>query len=274
MRAAFGEAKQIAAHLGSRWVDTTLAVYDSLALVLEGDRVEAHKGLLQGAAALLDLGDESLAARTLMYAGNVSRLIGDLPAARHELEQSMELARAQEMPGTYAHGTLALAQVAMDLGDTDAPSLFVDCLAALEVIGDVRCTGVCQRSLGSLALDRDQLDEALVFLRQSLEPLAAHDQRTLAIAIADIATIYQRHGDVGDAAGLATAALVLSEKPGMPLTADERARIDAAVAATNTELHTNGAESPKRDDAVDLAAILAIARNRHPGTDSDRADAF
>jgi predicted ATPase len=269
MRAAFGDAKQIAAHLGSRWVDAAMAVYDSLALVLEGDRVEAHKGLLQGAAALLDLGDESLAARTLMYAGNVSRLIGDLPAARRELEQSMELARAQEMPGTYAHGTLALAQVAMVLGDTDAPSLFVDCLAALEVVGDVRCTGVCQRSLGSLALDRDELDEALVWLRQSLEPLAAHDQRTLAIAIADIATIYQRHGDAGDAARLATAALVLSEKPGMPLTEDERARIDAAVAATHTELHTNGTEPPERDEAVDLAAILAIAHNRHPGTDSD-----
>jgi predicted ATPase/DNA-binding SARP family transcriptional activator len=269
MRAAFGEAKQIAAHLGSRWVEATLAVYDSLALVLEGDRVEAHKGLLQGATALLDLGDESLAARTLMYAGNVSRLIGDFPAARHELEQSMELARAQEMSGTYAHGTLAHAQVAMDLGDTDAPSLFVHCLAALEVIGDVRCTGVCQRSLGTLALDKDQLDEALVWLRQSLEPLATHDQRTLAIAIADIATIYQRHGDAGEAARLATAAQALSEKPGMPLTEHERARIDGAVAATHIELHTNGAETPKRDDAVDLAAILAIARNATSGTDSD-----
>jgi hypothetical protein len=181
----------------------------------------------------------------------------------------MELARAQEMPGTYAHGTLALAQVATDLGDTDAPSLFVDCLAALEVIGDVRCTGVCQRSLGSLALDRDQLDEALVWLRQGLEPLAAHDQRTLAIAIADIATIYQHHGDAGDAARLATAAQALSEKPGMPLTVDERARIDAAVTATSTELHTNGAESPQGGDAVDLAAILAIACNADPGTDSD-----
>jgi predicted ATPase/DNA-binding SARP family transcriptional activator len=269
MRAAFSEAKQIAAHLGSRWADATLAVYDSLSLVLEGDRAEAHKGLLQGAAALLDLGDESLAARTLMYAGNISRLIGDLPAARHELEQSMELARAQEMPGTYAHGTLALAQVAMDLGDVDAPSLFVDCLSALEVIGDVRCTGVCQRSLGSLALDRDQLDEALFWLRQSLERLAAYDQRTLAIAIADIATIYQRRGEVEDAARLATAAQTLSGKQGMPLTSDERARIDAAVAATQTELHTNGAESPKNDDAVDLAAILALARNTVLETDSD-----
>jgi len=269
MRAAFGEAKQIAAHLGSRWVDTTLAVYDSLALVLEGDRVDAHRGLLQGAASLLDLGDESLAARTLMYAGNISRLTGDLSAARHELEQSMELASAQGMPGTYAHGTLALAQVAMDIGDTDAPSLFVECLAALEVIGDVRCTGVCQRSLGSLALDKDQLDDALVCLRRSLEPLAAHDQRTLAIAIADIATIYHRHGEARDAGTLAAAAMVLSERPGMPLTSAERARIDAALAATHPELYTNGAESPMRHDAVDLTAILAIARNADPGTDSD-----
>jgi predicted ATPase/DNA-binding SARP family transcriptional activator len=269
MRAAFGETKQLAAHLGSRWIDTTMAVYDSLALVLEGDRVEAHKRLLQGAAVLLDLGDASLAARTLMYAGNISRLIGDLPAARHELAQSMELASAQDMPGTYAHGTLALAQVAMDLGDADAPSLFIDCLAALEVIGDARCTGVCQRSLGSLALDKDQLDEALVWLRQSLEPLAAHDQRTLAIAIADIATIYQRLGDTGNASRLAAAALALSERPGMPLTEPEHARIAAAVTATNPELRTNGVESPKSDEAVDLRATLAIARSADPGTDSD-----
>jgi hypothetical protein len=145
----------------------------------------------------------------------------------------------------------------------------VDCLAALEVIGDVRCTGVCQRSLGSLALDRDQLDEALLWLRQSLEPLAEYDQRTLAIAIADIATIYQRHGDAGDASRLATAAQALSEQPGMPLTEDERARIDAAVAATNVDLPANGAESSQGDEAVDLAAILAIAQHADPGTDSD-----
>src|SRR5262245_29936364 len=185
----------------------------------------------------------------------------------------MELARAQGMPGTYAHGTLALAQVAMDLEDTDAPSLFVECLGALEVIGDVRCTGVCQRSLGSLALDKGQLDEALVWLRQSLEPLAAHDQRALAVAIADIATIYLREGEAGDAVRLATAAQDLSEKPGMPLTEHERARIDAAVAATHDELQTNGADSPKGDEAADLAAILAVARNPHPGTDSDQTSA-
>jgi hypothetical protein len=205
-----------------------------------------------------------------MYAGNVSRLIGDLAAARHELEQSMELARAQEMLGTYAHGTLALAQVAMELGHNDAPSLFVDCLAALEVVGDVRCTAVCQRSLGSLALDSDRLDEALDWLRQSLDALATYDQRILAVAIADVATIFQRRGEARDASRLATAAQALSGKPGMPLTEGERARIDAAVVATTAELHTNGAESPKRDDAVDLPAILALAHNRHPGTDSDR----
>jgi predicted ATPase/DNA-binding SARP family transcriptional activator len=270
MQVASREAKQIASNLGNRWADTTMAVYDSLALVLDGDRVQAHAGLLQGAAAFLELGDESLAARTLMYAGNVSRLIGDLAAARHELEQSMELARAQGMHGTYAHGTLALAQVAMELGHDDAQSLFVDCLAALEVVGDVRCTAVCQRSLGSLALDSDRLDEALDWLRQSLDALATYDQRILAVALADVATIYQRRGEARDASRLATAAQALSGKPGMPLTESERARVDAAVAATTAELHANGAESPQCDESVDLAAILAIAREADPGTGSDR----
>jgi len=260
MRAASAEVKRIAAVLENPWIDTTIAVYDSLALVLEGELEAAHAGLVQGAAVLLDVGDESLAARTLMYAGNVSRLIGDLPAARHELEQSMELARSQAMDGTYAHGMVALAQVAMQLDDADAPTLFRDCLAALELIGDARCTAVCQRSLGSIALDTDQADEALEWLQQSLQELATHDHRNLAVAIADIAAIRRGRGKSSDAARLAAAALSLAQQPGMPLTASERFRIDAAAAAANVNLHTSSAAVPMTNGAIDVDAVLDVAR--------------
>jgi predicted ATPase/DNA-binding SARP family transcriptional activator len=262
MRAASAEVKRLAAKLKSPWVDTTISVYDSLALVLEGDPQEARAGLAKGAAALLDLGDESLAARTLMYAGNVSRLIGDLPAARRELEQSMELARTNGMHGTYAHGMLALAQIVMQLDNADAASRFLDCLAALELIGDARCTAVCQRSLGSIALDADRPDEALDWLQQSLDALAMYDQRSLAVAIADLATIRAQSGETPDANRLVVAAQTLAEQPGMPLTDSESARIDAARIAVNADLHTNATTSPASNSVLDLNAILEIARQR------------
>ncbi len=258
MRTAFAEVKRIAASLKSQWIDTTIAVYDSLARVLEGDLDAAHAGLVDGAAALVDLGDESLAARALMYAGNVSRLIGDLPAARHELDQSMELARTHAIHGTHAHGMVALAQVAMDLGDADAESLFIDCLGALELIGDARCTAVCQRSLGSLALDKDHPDEALNWLQQSLQQLATHDQRALALAIADIATIRAHRGDAAAATRLAAAARSLAQQPGMPLTMTEQSRIDDAAAYAN--LHTSSATAPMSNGTGNLEAILELAR--------------
>jgi predicted ATPase len=259
MRAAFAQVKRLAASLKSPWVDTTIAVYDSLALVLDADYEAAHAGLVQGAAALVDLGDESLAARALMYAGNVSRLIGDLPAARHELDQSVELARTHAIHGTHAHGMLTLAQVAMDLGDRDAPSLFLECLSALELIGDARCTAVCQRSLGSLALDSDRPDEALKWLQQSLQELATNDQRNLAVAIADIATIQARRGDTTAATRLAAAARTLAGQPGMPLTASELTRINTA-AATTANLQTTSAGCPAGSGVFDIEAILEVAR--------------
>jgi predicted ATPase/DNA-binding SARP family transcriptional activator len=258
MRTAFAEVKRIAASLKSQWIDTTIAIYDSLARVLEGDLDAAHAGLIDGAAALVDLGDESLAARALMYAGNVSRLIGDLPAARHELDQSMELARTHAIHGTHAHGMLALAQVAMDLGDADAESLFIDCLGALELIGDARCTAVCQRSLGSLALDKDRPDEALNWLQQSLQQLATHDQRALALAIADIATIRAHSGDAAAATRLAAAARSLAQQPGMPLTMTEQSRIDDAAAYAN--LRPSSATAPMSNGTGNLEAILELAR--------------
>ena len=262
MRAASIEARRIAARLGSRWIDTTIDVYENLALVLEGDLQTAHNGLVNGAAALLELGDEPLAARTFMYAANVSRLLGDLSSARKELERSMELALAHRVPGTHAHGLLALAQVAMERGDADAPSLFLDCLAALELIGDSRCTAICQRSIGSLALDAGRAGEALDWLRQSLEALAEHDRRALSVAIADLAAIYEGRGMGTEAVRLVAAAQALAEQPGMPLTASERARIEAAAAAIGVGGSTPS--SVAKNEAVDLGELLQIARNADP----------
>lgn len=260
MRTASIETKRIAASLDSRWIDTTIAVYENLALVLEGDLQTAHSGLVNGAAALLELGDDPLAARTFMYAANVSRLLGDLTSARNELERTMELALTRGVPGTHAHGLLALAQVAMERGDADAPSLFLDCLAALELIGDSRCIAICQRSIGSLALDAGRADEALDWLRQSLEALAAHDRRALSVAIADLATIYQRRGMGTEAARLVAAAQALAQQSGMPLTASERDRIEAAAVAIGVGGSTPSTVQNNR--AVDLGEILQVAR-RH-----------
>jgi hypothetical protein len=81
----------------------------------------------------------------------------------------------------------------------------------------------------------DRLDQAAEWLRQSIEVLASTDRPALAVAIADLATIYQRCGDTDDAVRLAAAAQTLAREPveDIGLSAGECARFDAAVAATN-----------------------------------------
>jgi tetratricopeptide (TPR) repeat protein len=228
---------------------------------MQGDPVNGRARLLECVSAFLELGDETFAARVLMFSGIVSRFISDTDAARNELRQSIELASTAGIRGTQAHAQLTLAQVATDLNDPSAASLFGDCQSIFEMIGDVRCAAVCKRSLGSLALDSGRLDEAIKSFRESLDELA-HDPPALAVALADLATVYRQRGNTPDAARLVGAAQVLAlQSVGtIPLGPSERARIDAAAAAINSDLHTSGATTAAGNGKIDLEAILEVAR--------------
>ena len=165
-----------------------------------------------------------------MYAGNVARIMGIFPPLRRDLEQSIELASADVLHGTRTHSALTLAQVAMELGDPDAPSWFRECMVDLERIGDDRCLATCERVLGSQALDEGRPDEAMRLLQSSLEALALHDERSLAVALADIARIRAVRGDGEAATQLVGAARILAERSGVPLSGGERERLAAAAA--------------------------------------------
>jgi ATP/maltotriose-dependent transcriptional regulator MalT len=212
----------------------------------------------------LELGDETFAARVLMFSGIVSHRLGDLTDARHELSQSIDLASREGIRGTRAHAQLTLAQVAMDVGDPNAAPLFRECQTVFEMIGDVRCAAVCKRSLGSLELDNDELDVAVELLRQSIEDLASMDRPALAVAIADIATIYQRRGEISDAIKLVDAARTLAQTPSsdIGLSAGEFSRVQAAAAATNAIRTTHTASSTASQ--LDVNAIVEIARQAEP----------
>ena len=149
---------------------------------------------------------------------------------------------------------MTLAQISMELGDEDAPSLFRECMAELEQVGDERCYAICQRSLGSLALDRGDLDEATHWLAESLEGLAAQDDRSLAIALADIAAVRAAQGRADAAATLASAAQALARRSGLPLSAAEQARIARSAAFTSASYISAA------DDSLDLESVLALAR--------------
>jgi ATP/maltotriose-dependent transcriptional regulator MalT len=144
---------------------------------------------------------------------------------------------------------LTLAQIALELGDPDAPARFNECMAELERIGDERCLAACLRTLGSLALDEGRPDDALAYFRSGLDGLAQYDERSLAVALGDIARIEAERGDATAAATLAAAARVYAERSGSPLTNVETDRL-AAVTGT----YANGSE------AVDLDAALELAR--------------
>jgi hypothetical protein len=191
-----------------------------------------------------------------MYSGIVSQLTRDHDAARRELARSVELARRTGIRGTQAHAELTLAQIAMDLGDKDAAALFGGCKATFEMIGDVRCIAICDRSLGSLALDAGRLDDAADLLCQSIDGLSTRDLPALAVTIADLSTICHRRGEHSRAARFGATALALAQRPGMPLSAAERARIEHAA----MEVNASGANLPMRDGAIDVDAILEIAR--------------
>lgn len=259
-RAAVEEVRTIATELANPWVDTTLSTFGNVWLTFSGKIAEAHAGFVQNAGAYLALGDETFASRVLMYAGIASRLTGELLTARRELEQSSSLAGKAGIWGTRAHAQLALAQVAIDLSDDDATSLFVECLETLELLGDARCIAICQRSLGSLALDAGRYDEALDWLRRSLDVLAAHDHRALAVAISDIATILSHCGEGVRASRLVESARGLARGSGLPLSDEERARIDAAADAVDrSSPAATSSPATSRHATLDLDDILAIA---------------
>jgi predicted ATPase/DNA-binding SARP family transcriptional activator len=252
------ELKEMVSRLDDRWLETSASMIDSLGRAVEREPVAAHAELLRCADVFLELGDEIFAGRVFMYSGIVSQLIGDIAAARRELGQSIEFSRRSGIRGTQAHAELTLALIAMDAGDPEAASLLRECQAIFEMIGDGRCIAVCRRSLGSLALDDDRLDEAAELLRESVDDLAANDRPALAVALADLATIHHRRDDALNAIRLARAALLLAEVPA-PLTASDRARVEAAATATSArDACVDDASVP--DGRFDLDEIIEFAR--------------
>jgi non-specific serine/threonine protein kinase len=245
----FSEAAAVIETIDNPWLQTVFSLYDSLGLVLVGDYSAAHEGLVVGAAKLIDLGDEAFASRAFMYAGNVARMIGDLQMAREDFEHS--IAMNDVLHGTRTHSALTLAQIALELGDTDAERRFRQCMTELEHIGDERCVAICQRTLGSHALDLGRTDEAIDLLRSSLDALAMHDERSLAVALADIARIRTAAGDVDVGAQLVAAARSLANRSGAPLSSMDRERIERALS-----LHDGEALREP-----DLEAVLELARD-------------
>jgi len=244
------ECQRMAVELHDPWIDTTLAMTQNLWAAVSGD-ARGHSALVENAQTFLEMGDDIFAARALMYAGAAARLMSEPATARPELEQSIELAGRRGVWGTRAHAQLTLAHTAMESGDPEAARAYRDCVESLEVLGDARCIAVCQRSLGSLALDDGRLAEAKEWFEQSLDVLAERDQRGLAVALAEIARMRVRESDgLPDAARLARAAASLLQAPGQPLSPSELQRIEAAGALTA------GFDA----EAGDLADVLLVAR--------------
>jgi len=213
------------------WAETALLTYETLSTVMSGDVVAARAGQYEAAERFLALGDPGFAGRTLMYAGTLSRMLGDDLAAREDFTRSVELCGRSGSLATQTHSSMSLAVVAGELDDPDAPTLLHRARAALETTGDLRCCAVVDRTLGEIELDAGRLDAALTLLRRSLAPLAATDLRSLSVALADIAAAYLATGRVDAATALLVAARHCAESTGLPLTAAERRRLTAAYEA-------------------------------------------
>jgi hypothetical protein len=199
-----------------------------------------------------------------MYAGTLSRMIGDDLAAREDFTRSVELCGVSGSLATQTHSSMSLAVVAGELHDPDAPTLLHRARAALETTGDLRCCAVVDRTLGELDLDAGNLDDALILLRRSLAPLAATDLRSLSVALADVATAYVATGRVDAATALLVAARRFAESTGLPLTAAERRRLTLAFDALPERLPpeheaTDEPGSTTLDEVLCLAGAAPVA---------------
>ena len=108
---------EIADDVDRAWAETALLTYETLSTVMSGDVVAARAGQYEAAERFLALGDPGFAGRTLMYAGTLSRMLGDDLAAREDFTRSVELCGVSGSLATQTHSSMSLAVVAGELDD-------------------------------------------------------------------------------------------------------------------------------------------------------------
>jgi predicted ATPase/DNA-binding winged helix-turn-helix (wHTH) protein len=252
--------RTLAVELGSEWAQAAVDAVVGLGRALTGDPAAARDTQRLAAERMLDLGDTAMAGRLLMYAGTLSRLLGDRDGARDDLQRSAALCEAAGIAGTAAHVRVTLAQLAVGLGAPDAAALLDACRSSLVEIGDRRCVAVVELELAGIAIREGRDRAALELLRTCVAALAATDRKALAVALCDVARLYAARGRARDAGLLIGAVDTLDTTAGVPLAAADEQRIEESVRAVERAVgHRRLASSRAEGHHLTLDEAVALA---------------
>jgi predicted ATPase len=212
--AAFDEACEIARATGRPVAEARASAMRGLAMALSGDARGSRLIQRRCARRLLELGDRVGAARTLLYAGHVGRLVGDEAGAERDFRRSAGVAGEVGAVSLLTHARFGSAQVVQSLGDAGARALVEQAREAFERLGDERCAAVARYSIARLTADPGRRD---ALLRSTLDPLARNDVMALALPLAGLAASYLERGELAEAGLLLAYARRQSSVPGLPL---------------------------------------------------------
>ena len=190
------------------------------------DRVEMRRLLHQARSHYLALGDRARAATVMLNLGMVMSRHGDLKVAESTLRECLDLSNGLAMRSLDAHAESQLAQIAARKGSPDAADDLRASRQTFVEMGDIGCLNVCDRMLAELASASGDDDEALHWLRDSLEAVAAVDQQEFALTLVEIAEIYSRQGRHADAAVVFAEARSSATGAGIGISDEQRQRMD------------------------------------------------
>jgi tetratricopeptide (TPR) repeat protein len=252
--ALMDEAMRVALDEGDRAAEAWVLRFQGLLRLRRGDAAGAYELQQRSLAIAEQVGDECGSGHGQVFLGRTAFLLGDLDRARANLAEGTR--RCREVGSfTFVHGLLGLAQVEHAMGDLDrAEPRFREAVAVTEQIGDLGCSGVAWRGLGSIAASRGDHDTALARLRRALVIFGrlAHTSDA-AGALIDVAGLASAAGDHRRAARLVGAAVALDHGAGTPLAPADVAAGEALLAAAGEAIGRR-----ERDRCVEAGRRLRL----------------
>ncbi|HEX6383695.1 MAG TPA: tetratricopeptide repeat protein [Anaerolineae bacterium] len=228
----------------------------------QGNHDAAYDLYQQSLSIRRKLNDRRNIANILNNLGIIARHQGNLIRARHYQKESLALRRELNDRWAIAMSLNNLGNLTLDLGEwAEARRRLEEALAIQREIGDKWAIGNTLNNLGNVVRAQGEYQAALALYEESLEIYGAlRDKWALAYLLEDIGWLLAQQGQGERALRLTGAAAILREEIGAPLTANEAAKLAAALEPATQALSDEARQAAIRAGrAMSLSDALAYA---------------
>ncbi|HVM95037.1 MAG TPA: hypothetical protein VMT89_01555, partial [Candidatus Acidoferrales bacterium] len=266
------EAERYAAEIGDCEIQLSVRVSVAVWLLHRGQLSDALQLIQQG----IDLadGDLSLGADIVgfsplafltLYRGTVRATMGDLAAARVDLQAALDMARRSHESELECMTVGFMAVITFYEGDREMTLSYA--LQAMEVatrVGSPFILAFAQGIVGTARRMREEWDEAATALRAELEITREHRTGLLveAVSIANLAEVYLGQGNLAKAMQTADEAVAVARQRGSRVF-----ECDALLAKFDVLLRADSGDSLlEAQTALDAAAAIIKDTGAHSRT--------